>query len=102
MTRAAAIFCIFVLLLACASVSPRARIQNRFVEFGVSEERAKCLAKELDKRLDRGDLADVADFIGSLNEATSAGGALDALLGIENASAASAIVPSSVACAFNR
>ncbi len=101
MTRVAATICIFVLLSACASVSPRARIKDRFVEFGVSEGRAQCLAKELDGRLDRGDLVDVADFIGSLNEATSAGGALDALLRIENASAAAAIVPAGVACAFS-
>lgn len=101
MSRFAAFFCIFLMISACAAMSPRARIKDRFVEFGVSENRASCLAKELDDRLDRDDLADVADFIGSLNEATSAGGALDALLGIDNASAAAAIVPSGIACTFS-
>jgi len=101
MARIAAIFCVFPMISACAAVSPRARIENRFLEFGVSENRANCLARELDERLDRDDLADVADFIGSLNEATSAGSALDALLGIDNASAAAAIVPSGIACTFS-
>ena len=101
MARFAAVLCVFLMISACAAMSPRARIKERFIEFGVSEKRADCLCKELDDRLDRDDLADVADFIGTLNEATSAGGALDALLSIENASAAAAIVPSGIACTFN-
>jgi hypothetical protein len=85
---------------ACATGSPRAKIADRFVDFGVSEERADCLASELDERLERDDLNDVADYIGGLNEATSAGEALDALLRIGNPRAAAAIARASLACAL--
>lgn len=87
-------------LAGCATLSPRVRIENRFVELGLSPGKADCMAKELDDRLDRADLNAVADFVGELNEAGSAGGVLDALLGIDNASAAAAIAASGVACAF--
>ncbi len=85
---------------ACATVSPRLRIENRFVEFGLSEKKAECMGKELDERLDREDLKAVADFVGNLNAAGSAGETLDALLGIDNARAAAAIAAAGVACAF--
>ena len=86
---------------ACATLSPRMSIENRFVELGLSENRAECMAGELDDRLDRDDLSAVADFVGELNAAGSAGGVLDALLGIDNARAAAAIGAASVACAFS-
>lgn len=87
-------------LAACATLSPRARIENRFVELGLSEHRASCMARELDDRLDREDMKAVADFVGELNAAGTAGGVLDALLGIDNGRAAAAIAASGVACAF--
>ena len=91
---------IMLALSACATVSPRQRIENRFVEFGLSENKADCMGDELDERLDRNDLKDVADFIGGLNAAGSAGEILDALLSIDNAPAAAAIAAAGVACAF--
>ncbi len=87
-------------LAACATVSPRMRIENRFVEFGLSEEKAKCMGNELDDRLSRSDLQDVADFVGNINAASSPGEGLDALLSIDNARAAGAIARASIACAF--
>jgi hypothetical protein len=97
-------FCLIALIAlafaACATVSPRLRIENRFVEFGLSEDKAKCMGNELDDRLDRNDLKAVADFVGNLNAAGSAGETLDALLGIDNARAAAAIAAAGVACAF--
>ncbi len=102
MARIAAIACIVLMVAACATVSPRARIKDRLVVFGLSEDRAKCMASELDRRLDRSDLVHVADFIGELNDATSAGQALDALLGIDHPAAAAAIARASIACAFTR
>ncbi len=93
-------FAAMLLVSACATVSPRAELEDRFVEFGLSEERAACLADELDERLDRDDLADVSDYIAGLNDVDSAGAALDALLRIENPRAVSAIGGASLACAF--
>lgn len=87
-------------LASCAAVSPRKRIENRFVEFGLSDDKAECMGNELDDRLSRGDLKDVADFIGNINAASSPGEGLDALLSIDNASAAAAIARASIACAF--
>lgn len=102
MPRFAATACILLMLAACATISPRVRIENRLVQFGLSHQRAACMADELDERLDRGDLAAVADFVGNLNDATSAGEALDALLAIDNPRAAAAIARASIACAFPR
>lgn len=102
MPRFALIACLGLALFACATLSPRVRIENRLEQFGLSQQRAACMADELDGRLDRSDLADVADFVGNLNHATSAGGALDALLAIDNPRAAAAIARASIACAFPR
>lgn len=87
---------------ACATLSPRSEIESRFIEFGLSPQRAECLARELDEDLDRSDLRDVADFVQGLNEATSPGGALDALLRIDNPRIAAAIGTAGVSCAFRR
>ena len=89
-----------LLVAACATLSPRIRIENRLQELGMSENRAECLASELDERLDRGDLESVAEFVGELNAASSAGQTLDALLSIDNPRAASAIARAGVSCAF--
>lgn len=95
------IFFVLALTLAsCATVSPRKRIENRLIEFGLPEKKAECMGNELDDRLDRRDLQDVADFIGNINAASSPGEGLDALLSIDNARAAAAIAGASVACAF--
>ena len=97
------IFCAVAALSAlgaCATISPSARIENRFVELGLSPSKSRCIAHELRDRLDREDLNDVADFVGELNAAGSAGGVLDALLSINNARAAAAIGAAGVACAF--
>ena len=100
MKKVFALGCALLLLASCASLSPRSRIKDRFVELGLSQERAGCLADALDERLDRNDLNDVADFLTDLNDAGSAGGALDALLSIDNPRIAASIARASVSCAF--
>ena len=94
------IACAGLVVTSCATLSPRARLKDQFVELGFSRDRASCLADELDERLDRDDLSDVADFVASLNEAATPGEGLDALLGIDNPRAARAIASSGLACAF--
>ena len=101
MRRSIAFVCALLMLASCASLSPRGQIKDRFVELGISRERAACLAEELDTRLDRDQLRDVADFLTDLNDAGSAGGALDALLSIDDPRIAASIARASVACAFN-
>lgn len=100
MKQSAAIMAVILFASACATISPRVRIENRLQELGVSENRSECLASELDERLDRSDLESVATFVGELNEATSAGETLDALLSIDNPRAASAIARAGLSCAF--
>ena len=85
---------------ACATLSPTSRIESELRSLGVSEPRAECLAEDLGDHLDRNDLKAVADFLTDLNQAGSAGGALDALLSIENPRAAAAIASAGITCAF--
>lgn len=90
-----------LLLAACATLSPAARVEKQLVGLGVSKERADCLADELDDHLGRGDLKDVADFLDGLNRAQTPGRTLDALLSIDNPRAAGAVASAAVACAFS-
>ena len=80
---------------------PRAQVEERFVDFGLSQERASCLAEELDERLERDDLMAIADYVAGLNEVETAREALNALSRIENPTALAAIGPAGLACAFN-
>jgi predicted deacylase len=100
MIRSAAFLGLILLVSACATISPRVRIEKRLQELGLTHARAECLSSELDNRLDRHDLEAVADFVGDLHEATSAGETLDALLSIDNPRAASAIARAGLSCAF--
>ena len=86
---------------ACAT-SPRASLVDSLVEIGLNRDNAVCLAGELDDRLERSELREVADFVGGLSAANSAGESLDALLSIDNPKIASSIASSSIACVFNR
>jgi hypothetical protein len=100
MRKYAALAGVMLMLAACATISPRNRIEDRFSELGLSAERSECLADELDDRLDRSDLKDVADFLANLNDAGSAGGVLDALLSIDNPRVVTASTRAGLACAF--
>ena len=90
----------FMGLAACATASPRADLEDQLLALGFSTDRAECFADELDERLEREDLRDVADFVASLNEAASPGEGLDALLSIDNPRAATAIARAGISCAF--
>ena len=87
---------------ACAGFSPRADVEQSFVNFGLSPTRSACLAEELDERLDRDDMAGVAQYVNGLNAAASPGQALDALIDIDNPRAAAAIGAAGISCAFPR
>ncbi|MFC2950913.1 hypothetical protein ACFOOP_03180 [Marinicaulis aureus] len=100
MLKKSILICAVLSLAACATISPRSRIENRLVDIGLSERKAECMAHELDERLDRDDLNDVADFLGDVNEASSDGENYDALLNIDNARAAAAIAAAGLSCAF--
>ncbi len=100
MTHRALIMTAILVTSACATISPRSRVEGSFLEFGISPKRADCLAGELSDRLDRQELSDVAEFLDNMNRASSAGGALDALLKIDNPKAAAAVAGAGISCAF--
>lgn len=100
MAHRAVIVAVIILTSACATISPRSRVEGNLAEFGISPKRAACLAGELADRLDRKDLVDVAEFLDNMNRASTAGGALDALLKIDNPWAAAAVAGAGIACAF--
>ena len=87
-------------LAACAGLSPVSRIETSLMDLGMSAPRAECLADELREELDSDDLVAVADFLEDLRGVSSPGGALNALLSIDNPRAAAAIAAAGVACAL--
>ena len=91
---------ILAMTTSCASVAPRQSIEDQFVDFGFNRDRAACLADELQDRLDRDDLSDLADYISGLNSVDTPRQALDALLRIENPRAVAAIGPAGLSCAL--
>ncbi len=85
---------------ACATLSPRSRIEQELISLGLGEPRAECIADELADDLDRDDLKDIAEFLDDFGRAGSAGGAVDALLRIENPRAAAAAAGAGIVCAL--
>ena len=85
---------------ACATGFGAARLERQFVDLGFSADRAGCLAGELDERLEDDDMRAVSGFLDGLNQASTPGQSLDALVSIDNPDAAAAIARSALACAF--
>ena len=75
-------------------------VTSSLVRLGLSNDRAKCVARQMNDRLDRRDLRDVANFLGQLDGSRSPGNVLDTLLTIDNPRAASAFARAGISCAF--
>lgn len=86
-------------LSACVT-GARGGLKSELVRLGLSKDRATCLAKEMDDRLDGSDLRDVSNFLDGINESQSPGNVLDTLLTIDNPRAAAAFARAGIACAF--
>ncbi len=86
-------------LVGCIS-NPKSSIRSDLVRLGLSSERAKCMAGEIDSRLSGEDTRDVAQFLGNLQGSQSAGNVLDALLTIDNPRAAAVFARAGISCAF--
>jgi hypothetical protein len=93
-------FAVILLAAACATLSPQSRIENRFVDLGISQDRAQCLGAEIGERLDRREMGIVADYLEGLDRADSARELLEALADIDDSRAATAIARAGIACAF--
>lgn len=100
MTRLIFMTALFAMAAACATLSPQSRIENRFIDLGLSKDRAECLAFEIDDRLDRREMDIVADYLDGIDRADSAREVLSALADIDNSEAATAIARAAIACAF--
>jgi hypothetical protein len=99
--RTLAILALFA-LAACATISPRSRIESELVELGLGERASACLAEELADDLSRRDLDAVADFLAELNRSGRRSDGFDAILRIDNSRAAAAIAGAGVTCALSR
>ncbi len=94
------ILSIAIISLTACVTGPRSGLQSELLRLGLSKDRSKCLAKEMDDRLDRSDLRDVSQFLDGLNQSESPGNVLDTLLTIDNPRAASAFARAGISCAF--
>lgn len=88
-------------LSACATVS-KLTIENRLEELGLSQERAACMAGELDNRLNDQELAEFAEFTVTLTTKSSRGGVISALRQIDNPRIAGAVAASGLSCLISR
>lgn len=87
-------------LAGCATVAT-ATIENRLVNLGLSEQRAGCMADELDARLDDEDMTRLARHAVTLSRSDSPGEVVDALAGIDDFGIARAVIASGTACLFS-
>ncbi len=87
-------------LTACATAS-KMTIADRLQELGLSEDRAECMADELDDRLDDRELSEFADFTVTITKERGTG-VLAALREIDNPRIAGAVAGSGVACVLPR
>jgi len=93
---------LLIFATACASASPRGRIESRLLKVGVDGDTANCLASEMSDKLDREELNAVADFLDGIERSDSPGQALDALLAIDDPSAAAGVARAGISCALEQ
>ncbi|MEL6790680.1 MAG: hypothetical protein AAGL18_00090 [Pseudomonadota bacterium] len=94
-----ALSALFFGIAGCAT-GAKSSIASDLSRLGLSQDRAKCVAREMNDRLERSDLQDVARFLGDVTASRSPGGVLDSLLTIDNPRAAAAFARAGIACAF--
>jgi hypothetical protein len=91
---------IFLAIAACATLSPRSRIESELIKLGLGEGGAGCLAEKLSENLSRGELSEVANFLEDLNRAGRRG--FDQMLRFDNPRIAAEIAGAGVTCALSR
>ncbi|MEM9170234.1 MAG: hypothetical protein AAGC56_11335 [Pseudomonadota bacterium] len=99
MTRWITILAAAALAASCATAA-RYTIEDRLAALGLSDNQAECMGRELSDRLSSDDLQDVARYTLTLSRADTPGGVVDALRGIDNPRAFTAIGQSGLACIF--
>lgn len=99
--RAALAAAFLFAIAACATVSPRSRLEAQLLEIGVGERGAECLADELSDSLSRRELSALANFLEDLNRSGRRSG-FDSILRIDDPSVAAKIAGAGVTCALSR
>ena len=95
-----AVLILAALTTGCATIAT-ATIENRLVSLGLSEQRAGCMADELDARLDDDDMSKLARHAVTLSRSDSPGEVVDALAGIDDFGITRAVIASGTACLFS-
>ncbi len=94
------LFAMMVAIGACSTVD-RMTIADRLQNLGISRDRAECMARELDDRLNDDQLRRFARFTVELDRAESALQAIGALRQIDEPRIARAVTSSAFSCAIN-
>lgn len=88
-------------IAACATMSPRSRLETQLIEIGIGERGAECLADDLSDSLSRRELSALANFLEGLNRSGRRSG-FDSILRIDDPSVAAKIAGAGVTCALAR
>lgn len=84
----------------CATIDKRT-IADRLQKLGLSEDRAVCMAGELDDRLDDKQLGTFARFVSRLEQADTTLQALSSLRQVDDAKIARVVTASAFSCALS-
>lgn len=102
MKRAILVFGLLAMGAAACATASKVTIANRLEAAGLSRENSVCMARELDDRLDDEQLAEFARFTVQVSRSDTAKGVVSELRKISNPQIASAVLRSSIACAFGQ
>lgn len=86
------------LVAAGCATAARYTLADRFRAIGIPAATADCMVDELDQRLTDEDLQDLARYTLRLSRADSTAAAIQALMGIDNPRAVTAVGASGLAC----
>jgi uncharacterized protein YceK len=87
------------LISGCTTVA-KYSIRDNLIDIGIPENKADCMADQLEERLDSDDLQELARYMSGLSRADTPGEALDELLKVDNPQAVGAITASGISCLF--
>lgn len=105
MTRTAALaVCLLSAALLAGCSSPRAKVVKELRQFGMAKPAAKCMGRELDDRLAKGDMKDLARFLDSANNGrnTRPGQVLDAITDMDDPVITRAAMKAGLSCTLLR
>lgn len=96
------IICLVSAALLAGCASPRTKVVKELRQFGVAKPAAKCMGHELDERLRKRDMKDLAHFLDHANDGRDArpGRVLDVIGDMNNPVILEAAMKSGLSCAL--